>query len=71
MDNLTLVIPAKYEKESLPSVLNELDKFNLNITFGLEESDKDTIKSISDFNCKILFQKIKVMGCINSRYQVS
>ena len=32
MDNLTLVIPAKYEKESLPSVLKELDKFNLNIT---------------------------------------
>ena len=26
MDNLTLVIPAKYEKESLPSVLTELKK---------------------------------------------
>ena len=25
MDNLTLVIPAKYEKESLPLVLKELD----------------------------------------------
>ena len=48
-------------KRVLPSVLNELDKFNLNITIVLEESDKDTIKSISNFNCKILFQKIKVM----------
>lgn len=62
MDNLTLVIPAKYEKESLPSVLKELDKFNLNITIVLEESDKDTIKSISNFNCKILFQKNKGYG---------
>ena len=62
MDNLTLVIPAKYEKESLPSVLKELDKFNLNITIVLEESDKDTINSISDFNCKILFQKNKGYG---------
>ena len=31
MDNLTLIIPAKNEKESLPSVLKELDKFNLKI----------------------------------------
>ena len=29
MDNLTLVIPAKNEKESLPNVLNELKKFKL------------------------------------------
>ena len=28
MNNLTLIIPAKNEKESLPSVLKELDKFN-------------------------------------------
>ena len=62
MDNLTLVIPAKYEKESLPSVLKELDKYNLKITIVLEESDNDTIKSISNFNCKILFQKNKGYG---------
>ena len=28
MENLTLVIPAKNEKESLPLVLDELKKFN-------------------------------------------
>ena len=28
MENLTLVIPAKYESESLPSVLSELSNFN-------------------------------------------
>ena len=37
MENLTLVIPAKYEKESLPSVLNELKNYNLNILIVLEE----------------------------------
>ena len=31
MNNLTLVIPAKNEKESLPNVLNELKRFNLKI----------------------------------------
>ena len=29
MEHLTLVIPAKNEKESLPTVLEELKKFNL------------------------------------------
>ena len=62
MDNLTLVIPAKYEKESLPLVLDELKKFNLNIIIVLEENDKDTINSISNFDCKILFQKNRGYG---------
>ena len=62
MDNLTLVIPAKYEKESLPLVLEELNKFNLNIVIVLEENDKDTINSISNFDCQILFQKNKGYG---------
>ena len=29
MKNLTLVIPAKEEKESLPKVLNELKKYKV------------------------------------------
>ena len=29
MEHLTLVIPAKNEKESLPNVLDELEKYNL------------------------------------------
>ena len=32
MENLTLIIPAKYESESLPNVLEELKKFKYNIS---------------------------------------
>ena len=62
MDNLTLVIPAKNEKESLPIVLNELKKFDLNIIIVLEKNDLETIKSISNYNCKILYQTNKGYG---------
>ena len=30
MKNITLIIPAKYEKESLPEVLLELKKYSFN-----------------------------------------
>ena len=62
MHELTLVIPAKNEKESLPSVLQELKPFNLEILVVLEESDKDTINSISKYNCRLVFQKNKGYG---------
>ena len=62
MHDLTLVIPAKNEKESLPSVLQELKSFNLNILIVLEESDKDTINSISNYDCRLVFQKNKGYG---------
>ena len=62
MRDLTLVIPAKNEKESLPRVLQELKSFNLKILIVLEESDKDTINSISDFDCRLVFQKNKGYG---------
>ena len=62
MDNLTLVIPAKYEKESLPIVLEELKKYNLEILIVVEESDHETINSVKNLNCKILFQKHKGYG---------
>jgi len=62
MDDLTLVIPAKHEKESLPIVLNELKKYNLKILIVLEKSDHETIKSTEKFDCKILFQKNKGYG---------
>ena len=38
--NLTLVIPAKNEKESLPEVLEELKKYPYEINVVLEENDK-------------------------------
>ena len=69
MHDLTLVIPAKNEKESLPKVLQELKSFNLEILIVLEESDRDTINSISDYDCRLVFQKNKgLWRCINHGY---
>ena len=62
MDNLTLVIPAKNEKESLPQVLEELKKFNLKTLVVLEEQDVETINSIKNYKCKIINQSKKGYG---------
>ena len=62
MNNLTLVIPAKKEKESLPRVLGELNKYNYPILVVLEESDKETIETIKNFDCKIIYQTKKGYG---------
>ena len=62
MEHLTLVIPAKNEKESLPSVLKELQKYKLNIIIVLEKEDTETIQSILDYECKLVFQKNKGYG---------
>ena len=56
MDELSLVIPAKQEPNSLPVVLKELDKLNLNKIIVLKENDKETIDSVKNLNCDILFQ---------------
>ena len=56
MKNLTLIIPAKHEEESLPQVLNEIKDYECNIIIILEESDIKTINSVKNFNCKILYQ---------------
>ena len=56
MKDLTLIIPAKNEHESLPKVLNELKDYDLNIMIVLREEDLETINSIKDFNCKITYQ---------------
>ena len=57
MDQLTLVIPAKNEAETLPTVLKDLDKYSLKITVVLEKEDIDTINAIKNFNCKILYKE--------------
>ena len=62
MKNLTLVIPAKNEKESLPQVLDELKKFGLETLIILEKEDIETIDSIKSYNCKILKQTKKGYG---------
>ena len=62
MEHLTLIIPAKNEKESLPIVLNELKKYNLKIIIILEKEDLDTINSIKEYDCEILYQINKGYG---------
>ena len=57
MKDVTLVIPAKFESESLPKVLNELKKFNVKKIIVLSKDDILTIKSIKKYNSKIIFQK--------------
>ena len=56
MSNLTLIIPAKNERESLPKVLDELEKFNFKKNIILESSDKLTIEAIKNYDCKIIYQ---------------
>ena len=62
MKDLTLIIPAKNEKESLPKVLNELKNYDYNINVILEKNDIDTIESIKEFNCEIIYQTNKGYG---------
>lgn len=57
MKNLTLIIPAKNESESLPLVLNYLSKFNCKITVSLDKNDKSTINAIKDYDVNIYKQK--------------
>ena len=62
MKELTLLIPAKNEKECLPQVLEELKTYKLQIIIILEKTDLKTIESIKEFNCKIIYQKNKGFG---------
>ena len=57
MKDVTLVIPAKFESESLPKVLSELKKFHVKKIIVLPKDDILTIKSIKKYNSKIIFQK--------------
>lgn len=62
LSDITLVIPAKNEKDSLPAVLNELEKYNLKKIVVLEKTDFETINAIKKFDLKILYQKNKGYG---------
>ena len=57
MQDLTLVIPAKYESESLPIFLNEIANLDCKKLIVLESEDTKTIKSINAFvGIELLFQ---------------
>ena len=56
MPELTLIIPAKNESESLPIVLDEIKNYDVNIKVLLQKDDIETINSIKNFNCEIIHQ---------------
>ena len=57
MNDLTLLIPAKNEPESLPSVLDELKNINCEKKVILKEDDVKTINAIKNFDVDIIYQK--------------
>ena len=62
MKHLTLIIPAKKEKESLPYVLKEIEHLDCKKNVILEENDTETIESIKNYNCQIIYQNGKGYG---------
>ena len=57
MKNLTLIIPAKKEAESLPLVLKDLSKLSCEITVSLDKNDINTSEAIKNYNVKIHEQR--------------
>ena len=63
MSNLTLLIPAKYESESLPVFLKELKNYSYKKIVILDQNDIKTIESIKKFeDVEILNQDQKGYG---------
>ena len=56
MEDVTLVIPAKNEPESLPKVLDEIKKYNLKIIVVIPKEDVLTREAIKNYDCTILPQ---------------
>ena len=56
MNDLTLIIPAKNESESLPQVIDSLKNLDCKIKVSLKIDDKVTIDSIKDKNIQIFYQ---------------
>ncbi len=56
MNDLTLLIPAKNEAESLPAVLNELQKYSYKIDIILHATDLETIQAIKKYDINIIYQ---------------
>ena len=63
MNNLTLIIPAKFESESLPKVLKELELYKCQKLIVLDKEDTKTISSIDQIiGINILYQSKKGYG---------
>ena len=57
MKDVTLVIPAKFEADSLPAVLEELKKYPVKKIIVMPKNDTLTFEAIKKYNCKLMFQK--------------
>ena len=62
MNDLTLIIPAKDESDSLPHVLDSLKNLTCKIKVSLKNNDKATIDSINNKNIEIFYQSGKGYG---------
>ena len=62
MKNLTLVIPAKAEADSLPKVLEEIKEYDCSVIVVMESSDIETINAAKNYNIKIVYQTSKGYG---------
>ena len=79
LEDLTLLIPAKKEKESLNIFLNELKNYKCKKLIVLAEDDIETINSIKKFienpsnHTEIFFQKQKGYGSalVEGSYQIT
>lgn len=79
MPRLTLVIPAKFESTTLPIVLNELEKIKINLKkiVVVPSYDIQTIESLKNFDCDVIYQKGEgfgnaiIQGLNNSKTEIS
>lgn len=63
MENLTLIIPAKFESEALPKVLKELQLYKCKKLIVLDKKDTKTISSINEIiGINILYQNKEGYG---------
>ena len=56
LNNLTLVIPAKREPQSLPKVLEELNEYDCKKIIVLKDDDIETINAIKKYDVEIVYQ---------------
>ena len=62
MKDLTLVIPAKFEKDALPVVLEELEDLKIKKIVVIPKYDYATRQAIVNFDCEILDQNGEGFG---------
>ena len=62
MKNLTLLIPARKEKETLPQVIDEIKNLDCKKKVILAQDDIDTINAIKNLNVDIIYQNSHGFG---------